>query len=92
MRDYYMPPDSKAYAWNMELLDSYQPTLVVNLNNAPQDSLELVPGIGPVYAGRIIEYRARNGNFPIVDSLLQVQGIGPKLLVKIRKYFKVDQP
>lgn len=90
--NYYMPSQDRQQVWKMELLESYQPTMVINLNTTPQDSLELVPGIGPVYSRRIIEYRARNGNFPIVDSLLQVRGIGPQLLAKIRKYFKVDKP
>jgi competence protein ComEA len=55
----------------------------VNVNVANQALLESLKGIGPVLAGRIIEYRKKR-KFEKVDELLQVQGIGPKTLEKIR--------
>lgn len=49
----------------------------VNLNTATADQLETLPGIGPTLAGRILEWRERNGRFTAPEELLEVSGIGP---------------
>jgi len=56
----------------------------VNLNTATVDELTTLPGIGPSYAKRIVEFREKNGPFKKVEDLLNVQGIGEKTLEKIR--------
>ena len=56
----------------------------VNLNTATVDELTSLPGIGPSYAKRIVEFREKNGPFKKVEDLLNVQGIGEKTLEKIR--------
>ena len=56
----------------------------VNLNTAGTAELEALPGIGPSYAKRIVEYREKNGPFKRVEDLLNVQGIGDKTLERIR--------
>ncbi len=56
----------------------------VNINSAGLGELITLPGIGEKYARRIIELRRRQGRFESVDELLQVEGIGPKRLEKIR--------
>ena len=56
----------------------------LNLNAASADDLATLPGIGPSYAKRIVEYREKNGPFKRVEDLLNVQGIGEKTLEKIR--------
>lgn len=56
----------------------------ININTADQALLELLPGIGPVYAQRIIKYRQQNGGFNNVDQLRQINGIGPKTMQKLR--------
>ena len=56
----------------------------LNINAADYAELLRLPGIGPVLATRIIEYRDRNGPFLAVDSLIKVSGIGPKKLQAIR--------
>jgi competence protein ComEA len=48
----------------------------VNLNTASAPELETLPGIGPVTAAAILEWRAHNGAFTSVDELLEVSGIG----------------
>src|SRR5262245_44146300 len=48
----------------------------VNLNTATLDQLETLPGVGPVLAQRIIDYRDQHGAFTSVDQLHQVSGIG----------------
>jgi len=61
----------------------------INLNTATAEQLEAIPGIGPVLAQRIIEYRQTRGRFQSVDELLEVRGIGPKRLESMRPYVVV---
>ncbi|RSX57786.1 competence protein ComEA [Bifidobacterium samirii] len=56
----------------------------IDLNTATSDELQTINGIGPVTAGRIIDYRTQHGRFDSVDQLLDVKGIGAKTLAKIR--------
>jgi comEA protein len=58
----------------------------VNINTATAEQLELLPGIGPALAKRIIEFREANGPFEKVDELVAVRGIGEKSLAKLRPY------
>jgi competence protein ComEA len=59
---------------------------MVNLNTADQTMLEQLPGIGPVTAQSILDYRSEKGSFSAVDELLEVSGIGDKTLAKIAPY------
>ena len=56
----------------------------VDLNRA--DSLDLLelPGIGPAKAGAILAWRRRHGRFAKVEDLLEVGGIGPGILARLR--------
>ena len=58
----------------------------VNINTADQELLTQLPGIGPVTAEKIIEYRKTNGNFKSIDELTEVKGIGDKTLIKLKPY------
>jgi competence protein ComEA len=60
--------------------------LIVNVNTATEAQLRTLPGIDKVIAGRIVAQRP----FKRVNDLLRVDGIGPKVLEKIRPYVKVD--
>jgi competence protein ComEA len=53
-----------------------EPGGLVNLNTATVTQLQALPGIGPVLAARIVDYRDRHGGFGSVDELKQVAGIG----------------
>jgi competence protein ComEA len=57
---------------------------VLDLNAATAADLEALPGIGPVLARRIVEHRAQRGAFRRLDDLLQVKGVGPRLLEGLR--------
>lgn len=61
-----------------------------NINTATPSQLETLPGIGPAYASRIIEYRERSGPFSRVEDIQKVPGIGPKTFEKIRDKITVD--
>lgn len=56
----------------------------IAVNTASTAELEALPGIGPVVAQRIVEYRTSHGAFTSLDDLLQVKGVGEKVLEKIR--------
>lgn len=57
---------------------------LMNVNTATSRQLQELPGIGPVYAGRIITWREENGDFISKDQLLEIKGIGDKRLAKIK--------
>jgi len=65
------------------------PAAPVNLNTATSEELQLVPGIGPATADKILQMRKSYGAFKSVDDLLAIRGIGPKRLEKMRKYLTV---
>lgn len=56
---------------------------LININTASAEELESLPGIGPVLAKRIVDYRSANGPFSTVDGLVRVSGIGEAKLAKI---------
>ncbi|THB78452.1 MAG: helix-hairpin-helix domain-containing protein [Desulfobulbaceae bacterium] len=58
----------------------------ININTADEAVLTELPGVGPKTAERIHLYRQQNGPFKTLDDLLNVKGIGPKVLDKIRPY------
>ena len=58
----------------------------IDINLANMEELQLLPDIGPILAGRIIDYRQKYGKFSTSTSLEQVKGIGPKTVQKIHYY------
>lgn len=64
-------------------------TGLISLNRASQSDLESLPGIGPIIAKKILEYRQSIGGFKSIDQLLEVNGIGPKKLEKMRAHVQL---
>ena len=65
------------------------PTHVINLNTATMEQLEELPGIGPVTAKSIIDFRAKSGPFKRVEDLLAVPRISKKRFQKLAPYVTV---
>jgi competence protein ComEA len=56
----------------------------VNLNTAGIDQLQTLPGVGPVLAQRILDYRTAHGGFRSVADLRQVSGIGDARFAQLK--------
>jgi competence protein ComEA len=61
-----------------------QPAGPVHLNSASLEDLEALPGVGPVTAQKILDYRQQHGPFTSVDELDAVPGIGPAHMAQLR--------
>jgi competence protein ComEA len=57
----------------------------IHLNTATVEQLDELPGVGPVTAQRIVEYREQHGAFSSVDDLDAIPGIGPARLEQLRE-------
>jgi competence protein ComEA len=57
----------------------------VHLNTATLEQLDALPGVGPVTAQKILDYREQNGAFGSVDELDAVPGIGPARMEQLRE-------
>nr|WP_308314649.1 ComEA family DNA-binding protein [Streptomyces sp. CME 23] len=60
------------------------PGAPVALNTATVDQLDTLPGVGPVLAQHIIDYRTQHGGFRSVDELREVNGIGDRRFADLR--------
>ena len=58
----------------------------ININSATQTQLELIPGVGPSTALKIIEYRNTNGKFESIEDIKSVKGIGDTKFENMKEY------
>jgi DNA uptake protein ComE-like DNA-binding protein len=84
--------DEKGFDLQVNIVDEdqrYLPPFILDLNHSPADSLELLPGIGPVLAARIIAFRD-TARFETVEDILNIEGIGFKAYEKMKPYLEVQ--
>ncbi|SRR6056297_22449 len=62
---------------------------LVNINTASKSLLEDLPGIGPVYAERIVAYRQENGGFKSKEELMEIKGIGEKTYAEMEECIRI---
>jgi competence protein ComEA len=74
-----LPPAGSA-----ETSSTCLPATPVNLNTATPAELETLPGVGPVLAQRIVEFRLSQGNFTSIEELRNVTGIGEQKYADLR--------
>jgi competence protein ComEA len=63
---------------------------IVNINTADEKGMDSLPGIGPVMAKRIVDYRRENGRFSNIEELKEVPGISEKKFDNLKKYISVN--
>ena len=61
----------------------------LDLNTATAEELDLLPGIGPELAKRIVEYRQTNGKFVAKEQIMDVKGIGEKRYAEIEPLIRI---
>ncbi len=88
----YSDVDEESLSFSVQIANkdrTYSPTVIVDLNLSPADSLELLPYIGPALASRIVVYRD-SARFEKPEDIMKVKGIGFKTYEKIKSYLKVE--
>ncbi len=66
--------------------------LPLDLNRATAEDLDAIPGIGPALAQQIVDYRKAHGPFKKIEDLMEVSGIGPENLQKLKPYLGLGSP
>lgn len=75
-------------AWNPVEQPGVRLTEPLSINRAPAEELELLPGVGPSLARRIVQDRTLHGPFGAIADLDRVPGIGPAMLERMEPYIE----
>ncbi len=62
----------------------------VDINRGSAEELRRLPGIGPVLAERVIQYRREHGKFASIRDIQNVKGIGVKRFAQLEPYIRID--
>ena len=62
---------------------------VVNLNLATLGELQMIPGVGPSTAQKILDYRETHGNYQKISDIKKISGIGDKTYENLKDYIEV---
>lgn len=65
-------------------------TETININEASEDELIQLRGIGPIRAERVVQYREKHGPFRSPEDIMKVKGIGPKTWEKNKDRITVE--
>ena len=63
----------------------------IDLNSATAEQLQIIPGVGPTLSQKIIDYREANGPFESVEDILEIDGIGMRLLSRFMTYATIGE-
>lgn len=63
---------------------------LININEAGEDMLCTIPGIGVQRAKQIIKYREKNGDFESIEEIMKISGIKEGMFEKIAPYITVS--
>jgi len=64
--------------------------LILHLNTATAEQLQRLPGVGPVLAKRIVEFREKKGGYKRIEELLAVPGVSEKKWKAMREYLVLN--
>jgi competence protein ComEA len=85
------PPAAATSSRNTQMISpATNPGAKININTASAAELDLLPGIGPAIAQRIIDYRNQNGDFGKVEDIKKVRGIGDVMFSQIKELITVQ--
>ncbi|MEG1661251.1 MAG: helix-hairpin-helix domain-containing protein [Clostridiales bacterium] len=90
IRNDLTPPPDRPGAADALLTEAPRTPAKVELNHATLAQLDALPGIGPVKAAAIIDYRQKKGNYSTIEQLLDVKGIGAKTYENIKDLVWVE--
>lgn len=82
----FNPPENRE---TIQLI-SHLSSAAVSVNRADSLTLQQIPGVGPVLAKRILDFREKNGRIHSAEDLLKIKGIGEKTLIKISQFIRYD--
>lgn len=85
----YIPSEGEVKKDTSYSVDTSADDGLININEASSEELQMISGVGPVTAEKIIAYRTTYGKFSKVEDLQEVNGIGAKTFEQIRPYIKV---
>lgn len=85
----YIPSEGEVKKDTSYSVDTSADDGLININEASSEELQMLSGVGPVTAEKIIAYRTTYGKFSKVEDLQEVNGIGAKTFEQIRPYIKV---
>ena len=71
--------------------EEFNYALQIDLNNADPVMFELLPGIGPKIAQRIMDYREKNDGFKTVEELEEIKGISLRMVNTLRPFVFIEQ-
>ncbi|MDT0582701.1 ComEA family DNA-binding protein [Brumicola blandensis] len=83
------PGDTSSLSARTMIATSESMEYKININTADASELTALPGVGQKKAEEIVKYRELNGEFKSVDELVNVKGIGVKMVAKISEMVKV---